>query len=376
MLRHILASIFPQELVAELGTLGLRIWRGSELIEAFDTGFTTPEAPTLQHLCARLLDRSVRRLVMEVSSHALSLGRVGSVHFRSVGFTNLSQDHLDFHGSMEAYFDAKKSLFTTYFSNSRQPERWAVVHAAKPWGQRLVSELPLSTELHAFDWGRSSGFESQKLAGIEVWDYRFPGKFFAPVLGSFNAENALCALLMATRGGQIPVSPGVLTGFPGVPGRLERVSNPNGVNIVVDYAHTPDALQRSLQTLRHLLSADQKLWVVFGCGGDRDKAKRPAMGGIAESLADFVILTSDNPRSEDAAQILNEIRVGFKKWDSARHQSVADRRQAIGIALAQSDPKDLVLIAGRGHESVQEIQGVKVPFHDPTVARELLQTRA
>jgi len=326
---------------------------------------TTPEAIDLQRTFRSMLECGDRACAMEVSSHALELGRADSIHFAAAIFTNLTQDHLDFHRTMEDYFTAKRRLFT------EAGPRHAVINADDPYGARIVAELddPITFALDTVadyqavetDTGlRGSRFTVQAPEGrIELR---------SPLRGRFNVYNVLGAFAAARALG-VPTETaiGAVETAGQVPGRFEPVDEGQAFAVLVDYAHTPDSLENVLVAARALTSG--RLHVVFGCGGDRDKGKRPQMGEIASRLADHVIVTSDNPRSEDPEAIIKEILAGSGRdvrW-------LVDRRQAITEAIGACDPGDVVVIAGKGHEQGQEFAGGrKIPFDDVTVAREVL----
>jgi UDP-N-acetylmuramoyl-L-alanyl-D-glutamate--2,6-diaminopimelate ligase len=330
---------------------------------------TTPEAIDLQHTFREMLDGGDAACAMEVSSHALELHRADAIHFAAAIFTNLTQDHLDFHPTMEDYFQAKRRLFT-----DSSPGH-SVINLDDHFGARLASELD-DPRTFALDHPAayravdvSTGIEGSRFAveapdGITTLRSPLRGRFNVyNVLGAFAAGRALgasaetCALAIETAGQ--------------VPGRFELIDAGQDFAVLVDYAHTPDSLENVLRAARGL--ARGRLHVVFGCGGDRDRGKRPVMGGIATRLADRVIVTSDNPRSEDPEAIIDEILVGAGR--EVEHDP--DRRQAIAQAIGGAGGGDVVVIAGKGHEQGQEFEGGrKIPFDDATVAREVLQGAA
>jgi UDP-N-acetylmuramoyl-L-alanyl-D-glutamate--2,6-diaminopimelate ligase len=323
---------------------------------------TTPEAPDLQALLAVMRERGTTAVAMEVSSHALALGRVDGVVYDVAGFTNLSQDHLDFHGSMEEYEAAKASLFT------RERARTGVVNVDDAAGRRIVraAAIPVVTFGQDADWSvhevdlRPDG-SSFRVRGPDV-DVRASVR----LAGAFNTANALAALACLVTAG-VPVEDAVrgVAQCPGVPGRMERVDAGQPFLALVDYAHTPDAVSRLVAAARSLTSGQVVL--VLGCGGDRDRAKRPLMG-TAAAQADVAVLTSDNPRSEDPLAILAEVAAGAP---GALREP--DRRAAIALAVGTAQPGDVVLVAGKGHETGQEVGGVVTPFDDRTVLREVLE---
>jgi len=301
---------------------------------------------------------------MEVSSHALVQARVDAIHFDVAVFTNLSHDHLDFHGSMEDYFAAKASLFSPEHAVA------GVVSAEDEWGRRLLgsARIPLQPVL------------LQDAADIELafGASRFVWRGEAvelPVSGAFNVENALLAAEAAVVLGIAPsvAAVGLARARP-IPGRFEVVSKTGSPVVVVDYAHTPASLERVIAEARGLAPAGGRISVVFGCGGDRDRAKRPAMGAVAVEGADQAVLTSDNPRGEDPEQIVAEVLAGVDPAALASGRLVveADRRRAIELAIGRAGPADVVLICGKGHETTQQTGDATIPFDDRLVAREVL----
>ena len=346
---------------------------------------TTPEAIDLQATFRRMLDAGDRACAMEVSSHALALERVRGVRFAVAAFTNLTQDHLDFHRDMEDYFLAKRRLFAVEDSPGGGPGV-LVVNVDDPYGARLAAELAER---------RPGALVSVSPSGADGADYRAVGAAFdaagsrfeiaapdgaaaarLPLPGDFNIANALVAVAIVRhlRVG-VEAAAAALADAPPVPGRLEPVTAGQPFSILVDYAHTPDSLRNVLEAARKLTAG--RLITVFGCGGDRDRAKRPLMGAIGARLSDLAIVTSDNPRSEDPAAIIAEILAGVPADGAAGDVEVeVDRRAAIGRALASAREDDTVLIAGKGHEQGQEFEGGrKVPFDDRQVAREELGRR-
>jgi UDP-N-acetylmuramoyl-L-alanyl-D-glutamate--2,6-diaminopimelate ligase len=353
-----------------IGTVEVRI--GDERRAAIHT---TPEATDLQRLLDEMAGRGVRLGAMEVSSHGLALGRVDRTSFRAAIFTNLTQDHLDFHPDMEDYFRAKALLFTPAFTEV------GVVNVDDPYGVRLagsatVPVVTVGTGPDA-DW-RATGIEAT-LAGTSftVAGPAGRGARSAPVTlalaGQFNAVNALGAIAAAAHLGiDLEVAAAGLAALPGVPGRFERVDAGQPFTVLVDYSHTPDSLENALRAARAVTGG--RVLVVFGCGGDRDRAKRPIMGEIAGKLADFTLVTSDNPRSEDPGAIVAEVADGTRRTAApGAWAAEVDRHAAIARTLAMAGAGDVVLIAGKGHEQGQEFAGGrKVPFDDRVVAREEL----
>jgi UDP-N-acetylmuramoyl-L-alanyl-D-glutamate--2,6-diaminopimelate ligase len=335
---------------------------------------TTPEAADLQALFAVMVERGVAALAMEVSSHALALHRIDGTTFDVAGFTNLSQDHLDFHKDLDDYFAAKARLF--------QPDlaRLGVVNVDDAHGRRLRRDAGVPTVTvsalgdPAADWRAADVVASA--AGSRFTAVGPSGEWPLEVAlpGRFNVANALLAFAMLVSGGVAPEDAATgIAGLAGVPGRMERVDAGQPFEVVVDYAHTPDAVATLLGTVRE--TARGEIVVVLGCGGDRDAAKRPLMGAAAARLADVAVLTSDNPRSEDPRSILDAVVAGARGVASAQRAEVVvelDRAVAIGRALRRAAPGDVVVIAGKGHEQGQEVAGVVHPFDDRAVARTVL----
>ncbi|MBV9818657.1 MAG: UDP-N-acetylmuramoyl-L-alanyl-D-glutamate--2,6-diaminopimelate ligase [Solirubrobacterales bacterium] len=336
---------------------------------AHDVQRTTPEAIDLQRTLRAMLDGGDRACVMEVSSHALALRRADAIRFAAAIFTNLTQDHLDFHPTMEDYFQAKRMLF----AGAEAPA--AVVNVDDPYGARLAAELGGATTfaLRADAVYRATDVRT----GIDgsTFTVRGPdGKLAvrSPLRGEFNVSNVLGALAAArSLGIDADTCVEAIATAGQVPGRFQTVDEGQGFAVLVDYAHTPDSLRNVLRAARELTPG--RLHVVFGCGGDRDRGKRPQMGEIARRLADEVVVTSDNPRSEDPEAIIAEILQG--SGGDVAHD--ADRRRAIARAIAAAGAGDVVVIAGKGHEQGQEFaSGHKIPFDDVTVAREILREAA
>jgi UDP-N-acetylmuramoyl-L-alanyl-D-glutamate--2,6-diaminopimelate ligase len=329
--------------------------------------YTTPEAPEFQGLLRRMLDAGCTHVVAEVSSHALAQRRVDETSFACAIFTNLTPEHLDFHNAMEEYFFAKQRLFHELHS------RAAVVNVDDAFGRKLAASYPGETityavgsgaDLRAHDIRHSLGGLSFRLAS-EGGDYAVD----SPLIGSVNVYNVLAAA-GAARVLSIPMD-AVLEGVRvtgQVKGRFEKVELGQDFLCIIDFAHTEDALLRSLQTARELTTG--RLITVFGCGGDRDRGKRPVMGAAAVELSDVVFVTSDNPRTENPESIIAEILSGV---DSRNIRALPDRGEAIREAIREARPSDTVLVAGKGHEDYQEIMGARVPFSDAGVAAEAIR---
>lgn len=319
---------------------------------------TTPEAPELQARLAQFVTEGVRTVTMEVSSHALIQHRADAVRFGAAVFTNLSQDHLDYHRTMEQYFAAKASLFEPGRSRLR------VINRDDPWGQRLLAVYP-----DAVTFGRADATDLQfgPRSSRFVWRGH---PVDLPIGGEFNVANALAAAATAEALGVDGATVALgLSSVASIPGRYEAVDAGQDFTVLVDYAHTPDGLEKVLTSARASLPAGASLLLVFGCGGDRDRAKRPVMGEVATRLADVAVLTSDNPRHEDPLAIISEVEAGVPSEHRAKLTVEPDRAAAIVAAVAASGPGDILVIAGKGHETSQEFADRVEPFDDREQAR-------
>ncbi len=327
------------------------------------SAFTTPEAPELQRLLAEMRDEGVRAVAMEVSSIGLAQRRVDGIPFHTAVFTNLTQDHLDFHGDMEQYRDAKARLFRELLRPVGGPPRallcaddpaWSAMGAPRDrwtYGTAPGADLRILS-MSPTDAGMRIGLETP--LGRTTLD--------TALVGTYNAQNVVAAVgVLLTLGVALDAAARAVGGAPGAPGRLERVAGRSDVLAVVDYAHTEDALANVLRAVRAVTRG--RLWVVFGCGGDRDPGKRPRMGAVAECLADAVVVTSDNPRSEDPAAIAAAVTAGMRPGARV----VLDRAEAIGWAASQLRDGDAIVVAGKGHETYQQIRGIDHPFDDREV---------
>ena len=392
----LLESIFKRARhpVGVIGTINYRY--GQTLISAPNT---TPESLDLQRILREMVDEGISHVIMEVSSHGLDLDRVYGCQFDGAIFTNLTQDHLDYHRSLDHYFESKRKLFSDYLMKSPKPGRFAVVNQDDPRGEAIVEGV----HVPVYRYGLApSGqvFADRMTSTLEGLSIRIqtpqgPLLIHSKLIGGFNLYNIMAS-----------VATGVAMTIPlevlkdgieflrGIPGRLEKVENQKGIHILVDYAHTPDALERSISGLTSILEEnrqasqrEEKIITVFGCGGDRARTKRPVMGEVAGRLSDLVVLTSDNPRTEDPLLILGEVEKGFKKigleawaseglktWRAKKgYLKIPDRREAIRMAVRLARPSDVVLIAGKGHEDYQIIGTKKFPFDDRIEARKALE---
>src|SRR5919107_2357922 len=354
LVRHLLEAAGRQ--TGLLGTVKRIVGGVEEEVER-----TTPEAVDLQHTFRRMVDGGDRAAAMEVSSHALELGRVAGIRFACRVFTNLTQDHLDFHETMEAYFAAKRRLF--------DGPGTSVVNVDDEYGRTIAAEVECVT----FAIERDADYRARDV------EFDFKGSTFtcetpdgafrveSPLPGLFNVQNVLGAIAAVRSLGVEEID---LAGFERVPGRFEPVDEGQEFGVLVDYAHTPDSLENVLRAAREVTR--RRLHVIFGAGGDRDRGKRPLMGDAARRLADRVVVTSDNPRSEGPESIVDQIVEGAGP-DAERE---LDRRRAITQVIEEAEPGDVVVIAGKGHEQGQEFEnGRKEPFDDVTVAREALRAR-
>jgi len=336
---------------------------------------TTPESLDLQELLAQIANAGCRAAAMEVSSHALAQERTRGIEWDVAVFTNLTQDHLDFHGTMENYFASKAKLFTQLSEQAKKRKPVAIVNIDDRYGDQLLAKIDKKISVVTFGMGVHADFRASNYRmefGGTSYQLDARGKSYlvrVPLIGRFNVANSLAALAAANALG-ISLREAVLSlgKSPQVPGRLEMVPAKRQFQVFVDYAHTPDALLNVLKTLREL--NPRRLIVVFGCGGDRDKQKRPLMGKVVDRNADHAIITSDNPRKENPDAIIADVEKGFR---SDHFEKIVDRAQAIARAIELAQPRDIVLIAGKGHENYQEFADHTVPFEDIQVARRALE---
>jgi UDP-N-acetylmuramoyl-L-alanyl-D-glutamate--2,6-diaminopimelate ligase len=393
-LTYLLESIFRRAgwNAGVIGTINYRY--GKESISAPNT---TPESLDLQRVLAEMVKEGVSHVVMEVSSHGLDLDRADGCQFDGAVFTNLTPEHLDYHRTMGHYFESKRKLFSDYLLKSPKDRRFAVTNHDDPKGEAMVEGI----DLPVYRYGLNPSCDisaDQVTSSFEGLSCRIkvPGEAFpirSQLIGGFNLYNILAAV---AAGLFMDLSPEILKegieSLAGVPGRFEKVANNRGIHILVDYAHTQDALERVLLGLKAILEGSRpgeapKIITVFGCGGDRDRTKRPLMGGVAGKYSDMAILTSDNPRTEDPMAILDEVEKGLKEisleqwspetltaWRSKKgYLKVPDRREAIRRAIGLARPRDAVLIAGKGHEDYQIIGKKKFPFDDHIEIKKALE---
>jgi len=382
---HLLGAVFEAAGLpcAVLGTVANRIGGRERPVT-----LTTADSIDLQRMFREMVAAGDRACAMEASSHALAMDRTVGIDFDAVVFTNLSRDHLDYHRDLEEYYLAKRRLFLP--DGGRQPHAAAIVSVADDWGRRLATECrsPYGDDLVTFAVEGDEGAADADVLAVDVrvaadgasFAYADRRRGSAPTAmeiglgGRFNVANAVAAVAAAVATG-VPVDAAAtgLAAVPGVPGRFEAVRAGQPFTVLVDYSHTPDSLLNALRAARDIAAG--RLLVVFGCGGDRDRGKRPEMGAVAATLADVAVVTSDNPRSEDPQAIIDEILSGVPAGAPAQIVAEPDRRRAIETALRRAAPGDVVVIAGKGHETGQVIGAQKLPFDDRAVAREMLVGR-
>jgi len=356
-----------EEKVGLIGTIAYDL--GNRTVPSFKT---TPEATEVFSLLARMRDAGCRRAVMEVSSHGIDQRRVLGLELAAAVFTNLTRDHLDYHGDLEAYFEVKQRLFT---GETGAVPRLAVVNLDDAHGRVLAGAVPAISRLITYGEAADAQVRSANVRlGYSGTTFQlvWPGgstDVQSPLLGRYNISNVLAALATAWGMGRDPAQLARrLEGFPGVPGRMERVDAGQEFNVLVDYAHTDDALRNALSMLRPITPG--RLLVVFGCGGNRDRTKRPLMVQAVQQYADYAFATADNPRSEPLERIFADMQAGV--IDAAKIAWIEDRRRALSLALDAVRPGDCLLVAGKGHESYQEFADTVVPFDDRQVVRELI----
>jgi UDP-N-acetylmuramoyl-L-alanyl-D-glutamate--2,6-diaminopimelate ligase len=340
---------------------------------SFEAPLTTPDCLTIAEKQSQMLKAGSKYMVIEASSHALAQNRMAAIDFKAAAFTNLTGDHLDYHKTKKEYLAAKTKLFAAL-----SPEAVAVLNKQSPEAKQIAQKTKTKILWYAINAQAdiTAHIESmdvnETVFTLDYADQSFLVK--TPLMGLHNVSNHLAAAgLCLAAGFDLETIAAGLSALQGVPGRLEKVDWNGDFTVLVDYAHTDDALKNVLSTLKPLCKS--RLIVVFGCGGDRDRTKRPRMAKVVEQLADFVIVTSDNPRTEKPQDIINEIVAGFKNPDSPKITVEPDRKKAIALAVKTAEKNDIVLIAGKGHENYQIIGKQKFPFSDKTVARECLAKR-
>lgn len=351
--------------------------------QVWPSEMTTPDPVFLQKRLREFTQAGAKAVAMEISSHALDQNRVDSVPFNAVVFTNLTRDHLDYHLTMKNYFEAKQKLFTNLLWSTTKNPCFAIVNTDDSYGRTLKVADPATIWTYGSRRDADIRYKILEigfaLSKFEVDTPVGQAVVSLPMAGTHNILNALGALGVGLAAGvSLEKCALALSHFQGVPGRLESVPHGQKISVFVDYAHTPDALENvltALQKVKANLNSTGRIWTIFGCGGDRDKGKRPLMAEIAVRLSDQVIITSDNPRTEDPESIINDILQGVPSVEKNKTQVVVDRKEAIAQALMQAQPEDVILIAGKGHEDYQIIGTQKIPFSDVKVAQEILGAR-
>ncbi len=350
-----------------IGTLNSRVKE-----KVLYTGYTTPPATHLYRIFEEMKKEKIEYLFMEITSHGLAQRRIEDIKLEGLVYTGLTQDHLDFHKTMENYYKAKKKAFT--FLKESAP---AIINIENIYGKRVFEEIKnlnkksYGSYLEALDYRVFIKYISPEGMGIKIEYENKTEEFETKLIGKFNAYN-ICAGFAMLKELKFNEKEFVkyLKEFKGIEGRLEEIKNNLGIKIYIDYAHTPDALKACLETLKGILPS--KIITVFGAGGNRDKEKRPIMGRIAGELADIIILTNDNPRDEEPMKIIEDIFSGIPEGEKNKVKIEPDRKKAIEMAIKLADKGDVILIAGKGHENYMEIKGKKVPFSDKEVAKEII----
>lgn len=391
---YLLESIFKKA-GFKTGVIGTINYRYGGKVEYSPN--TTPESLDLQRILWEMKKEGVSHVIMEVSSHGIDLDRVSDCHFDCAIFTNITQDHLDYHKSFQRYFESKRRLFSELLVKSNKRHKFAIINQDDPMGNKIIKGINLPVIRYGINSNSditvkniTTSFESLT---FDVNTLRNNFTISSKLVGTFNIYNILAAIATAI---QLDLSLEIIKegifSVEIVPGRFERIENHRGIRVIVDYAHTPDALERVLLSLKEILKNEEnqegKIITVFGCGGDRDRTKRPLMGEISGKLSDLTILTSDNPRTEDPLVIINEIEIGLRslllrKWSNdditlwrkeKGYIKILDRREAIRYAIKLAKPfKDTILIAGKGHEDYQIIGKRRVPFDDRIEVRKAIE---
>ena len=367
LIKHLLNG---DQRVGLIGTVSYDL--GTRTVPSYKT---TPESLDIFGMLAQMRDAGCRQAVMEVSSHGIDQQRVRGLHFSAVVFTNLTRDHLDYHKSLDAYFEVKSRLFA---GGTGAPPRVAVINLDDPYGRQLVEKIPPGVRLVTFGENPAAAVRAEAVnLEFKRTTFRFvwPGgaaEVESPLIGRYNVSNLLAALATCCAlGGDVAALLPKLRSFKNVAGRMERIEEGQPFNVLVDYAHTDDALQNALGMLRAVTPG--RLLVVFGCGGNRDRTKRPLMTRAVQARADFAWATADNPRSEPLAQIFADMKQGVTA--PGKITFIDERRRAISLALDAARPGDCLLIAGKGHESYQEFADTVIPFDDRQVVRELIAVK-
>ncbi len=362
----------------EIGVIGTISYRYANVV--IDAPNTTPQSLDLYKMMAEMVEAKIKYLIMEVSSHSLVLGRVSGIEFDIAVFTNLTQDHLDFHKNMDNYFNAKKILFYSLSTNLKNNKKFAIINTDDIYGKKLLEDTSITA--NKISYSTSSKNSSLFCLAKDIL-LNNDGSYFnlessfgnAQVnvnqIGLHNVYNILAVICICVSIGiELKQVIENLKNMAGAPGRLERIKSDKDFSVIVDYAHTDDALKNVLSAIKNLNPA--KIITVFGCGGNRDKTKRPKMAKVACNMSDFVFITSDNPREEDPTEITKDVETGAKEIDKTNYKVVIDRKEAIKEAILSASKNDVVLIAGKGHENYQIIGRTKIHFDDREIASEIL----
>ncbi len=370
---YLLESIFNiNNVTGVIGTINYRF--NSKVIPAMHT---TPPPHELMKILSEMRDRKVKVVLMETSSHSLDQRRVDGCEFDCGIFTNLTQEHLDYHGSMENYFNAKARLFTEILPLSPKQKKYSIINIDDEWVKKLADFSVAGTKTvkcsmlcNADIFVGEVNMSAEKTKFVcDIFGKK--EEFEMNLIGRYNVSNAMLSIAAASccGAGILEIKKGLLK-VSGIPGRLQTLHSRKGFMVVIDYAHTPDAIIKVISSLKEL--KHRRLITVFGCGGDRDRTKRPLMGAAASSMSDFVIVTSDNPRTEDPYKILLDIEIGIKKIGAKNYKSIIDRKEAIEYAVNMASEGDIILLAGKGHETYQIIGSERKPFSDCKVASEMI----
>lgn len=362
----------------DIGVIGTISYRYANVV--IDAPNTTPQSLDLYKMMAEMVEAKIKFLIMEVSSHSLVLGRVSGIEFDIAVFTNLTQDHLDFHKNMENYFNAKKILFCSLSTNLKNNKKFAIINTDDIYGKKLLEDKNITANKISYSTSSKNGslfcLAKNILLNSEGSSFNLESSFGnaqinVNQIGLHNVYNILAVICICVSIGiELKQVIENLKNMAGAPGRLEKIKSDKDFSVIVDYAHTDDALKNVLSAIKNLNPA--KIITVFGCGGNRDKTKRPKMAKVACTMSDFVFITSDNPREEDPIEITKDVEAGAKEINKTNYKVVVDRKEAIKEAIVSANKKDVVLIAGKGHENYQIIGRTKIHFDDREIASDIL----
>lgn len=362
----------------DIGVIGTISYRYANVV--IDAPNTTPQSLDLYKMMAEMVEAKIKFLIMEVSSHSLVIGRVSGIEFDIAVFTNLTQDHLDFHKNMENYFNAKKILFYSLSTNLKNNKKFAIINTDDIYGKKLLEDKNITANKISYSTSSKNGslfcLAKNILLNSEGSSFNLESSFGnaqinVNQIGLHNVYNILAVICICVSIGiELKQVIENLKNMAGAPGRLEKIKSDKDFSVIVDYAHTDDALKNVLSAIKNLNPA--KIITVFGCGGNRDKTKRPKMAKVACTMSDFVFITSDNPREEDPIEITKDVEAGAKEINKTNYKVVVDRKEAIKEAIVSANKKDVVLIAGKGHENYQIIGRTKIHFDDREIASDIL----